>query len=83
MPGVRGFGAAGKVIVALGGAERPVPEQRGHQPDLLGCGDRHGRGHGVAKPVRADRQAERCRGAARDLPIGVAGADAATLLGEP
>ena len=83
MPGHGGFGTASEVVVALGGAEGPVPEQRGHQLDLLGCGDRHGRGHGVAKPVRADRQAECRRGAACDLPIGVAGADAATLLGEP
>ena len=83
MPGHGGFSTASQVVVALGGAEGPVPEQRGHQLDLRRGGDRHGRGHGVAKPVRADRQAERCLGAARDLPIGVAGAYAPTLPCEP
>ena len=64
MPGHGGFGTASEVVVALGGAEGPVPEQRGHQLDLLRRGDRHGRGHGIPEPVRADRQAERCRGVA-------------------
>ena len=64
MPGHGGFGAASQVVVTLGGAERPVSEQRRHQLDLRRGGDRHGRGHGVAKPVRADRQVERCCGVA-------------------
>src|SRR5688572_3002368 len=58
VPGGRGLGGAGEVVVALGGGKAAMAEQRRGEADLLGPVERDGGGGGIAEQMRVDRLTE-------------------------
>ena len=52
-----GLGGAGEVVVALGGSQAAVAEQRRGEADLLGPVERDRGGGGIAEQMRVDRPA--------------------------